>query len=192
MDWHRNQEEKQRVKLEQGLIETPLENSLWSMKDQMYKGKGLTTIETTQQICRFACEKLGLSLFPSPLYPLVGNSDFPPGITDDRFRLLKERGLGLVTKFIIDGEWRRFNSLFKDQKFKELGRFGIFQMPFPEITTTPSVFFLRKTTIFKEKCKKKERSRHTLSKMYNMLLEVTSGDVSSPTYFDKWENDVKF
>lgn len=127
-----------------------------------------------------------LMTFPIPLYPVVGNLDFAPCIANDRCRIIKERGLDLVTKWKENG----VHSIpYWDPRLKELGIFGVPQICSFFKSLPPPVMFLRGKTTLQEECEKKGR-RYALSKMYNILSKARTGDVSTLTYFDKWENDL--
>lgn len=72
VDWCRNAEEKQWVRLKEAMAEIPLENILWSNNIKGGDGKGKTPYEIPQKVCRLACNIWNLSQFQSPLYLVSG------------------------------------------------------------------------------------------------------------------------
>lgn len=56
-------------------------------------------------------------------------------------------------------------------------------------TTLPRIFLREKTTL-EEECVRKCRSRHIVSKLYNILSKAKTSEVLELTYFDKWEGDL--
>lgn len=77
-----------------------LKNILWNKKIKESNCRTKTPYEITRKVCCIACKTWDLSKFPSPLYSLVRNPDFMPGIMDGGFDILREGELGLVTQFI--------------------------------------------------------------------------------------------
>lgn len=125
------------------------------MNDPNYKERRLTPVETTKKICRAVGRDMGLAHFPSPLYSVIRNQDFPPGMTDARFRVLGERGLDRAAEFVVDGRWMTFDSLLSDYRTAELGRLILSGKSLPENSPLPGVLFEREDSVRGGVCEKR-------------------------------------
>lgn len=188
IDWNRNGATKQWVNLEKDLVKMNLEMSPWWGNTPGLEIKSYPTIRTTIEVCRGAVNELGLAPYPSPIYNLARNPDFPPSRSDRLFMEKMGKELGAIETFIEDERWKTPYEMERNQEIKTWGLFQINQISSFLLTLPPAKEFKRNKMEIEEEWLKREGPRHRLSRLYEKILSEGSDDTYH--FLTKWEDEL--
>lgn len=173
LDWRRNAKTKLWVRIEQAQTDIPLKSAFWCY-DLLPSGlKTHPLLGTTLRYSSQVSIQYSLTSNNSPLYPILGNPNFAPGIHSIEFDSLRRSGFDHAAKFVTDGRWPTVPELTNAT--------GMYQLPFWKAVKVHHFLhsipnpqdFSRQLTTFEEYCTGNEPLAKTLSKMY-MLLNTPS------------------
>lgn len=145
------------------------------------------TIGATLRSIKKIFKKIGMSTHPSPMIPILGNPSFEPGLTDQGFKDLKQRGISRLLHFTTDnhvmtsGEIERvFEGDLDPFRRMQLNAFLRSKILRLSVVRTPSKF--------EQICLKGEPVRHSLSLMYSLLIELKAPQKLA--FMQAWERDL--
>lgn len=130
-----------------------------------------------------------LSARDSPLYPILGNPAFPPGMELSEYETLASTGRDRASHFLEDNQWPSIQSLTSDT-----GHFGlpfwkaIWLHHFLHSIANPAKFN-RTLMTFEDYCRDEEVLPQVLSKTYAMLNSPS--EQPDMSFIQKWETDLQ-
>lgn len=180
INWCRHASFKIWPKIEQSQCEIPLHRAVWCFGDLSPVLKKHPTLGPTLRICSRICFTTQLLSVNSPLYPIVGNPRFPPGLQEGPFRKLLDWQCYQASHFIqtINGTWPSLPVLTSSNDRFCLDFCSGAQLR--HFNTLPSPdSFQRPLTPLEQLCEETGPCSHLLSKMYYV-----------PPYIRKWERTL--
>lgn len=179
IDWCIHQGTKLWTQLEQNQTTVPLNRAPWCYKTLPMETKRHPLIGNTTRVCFQLISQAHISSHNSPLYPILGNPSFTPGLQDVVFRSLGGTGLYQASHFSTGGRWHTITELsdpagpFQHDflRSRQLSHF-LHSLKPPATNDQP-------LTTLEELCNTSGTITHTLSLTYN-LLNTPQADFSPP------------
>lgn len=188
IDWRRHLETKKWTQLEQSHTIIPLGGTPWCYQGLPVELKRHPLIGNTAQICAKLISKTAISSLNSPLYPVIGNPLFTPGMQDGVFRRLGEAGLQLASHFSSGGRWKTYTELADPNGEFHLDFMRTLQLRHFLNSIQPPTDNSQGLTTLEELCTDTGVLPHTLSLTYN-LLNTPSSDYVPPGLL-QWEEEL--
>lgn len=187
VDWCRHASFKIWPKIEQSQCEVPLRRAVWCFGDLSSALKKHPTLGPTLRICSRICSTTLLSSVNSPLYPIVGNPRFPPGLQEGPFRKLSDSQCFQASHFIqiATGTWPSLPELTSSNDRFCLDFWSAAQLRHFLNTLPPPDRFQRTLTPLEQLCEGTGPCSHLISQMYALLVAPQEDYV--PPYIRKWE-----
>lgn len=113
----------------------------------------------------------------SPLYPILGNALFPPGIDDAAFRHLRNIGCIQVSNYIKEGTRLTIPELMEQEGTFRLKFWNALQITH-FLSTLPALRqYIRSFNVFEKFCSEAGLMAHTLAANYRLLILPAETDV---------------
>lgn len=130
-------------------------------------------IGNTTKLCSALISAASISSQTSPLYPILGNPLFPPGVGGVEFRGLLRAGCMQASNYVTTRKWPTVSDLADQVGAFRLRFWSALQMAhFFRALPTPELF-ARPLTTFEEYCSETGVMHHTLSACYELLITPT-------------------
>lgn len=188
IDWCSHQETKLWSQLEQSHTIIPLGGTPWCYQGIPTELKRHPLIGNTARICAQLISQTALSSQNSPLYPIIGNPLFTPGLGDGIFRKLGEAGLHLASHFSTGGHWRTHTELSDPNGLFRLDFIRTLQLRHFLSSIPPPADSNQMLTTLEVLCTDTGALPYTLSLAYN-LLNAPPTDFVPPRLL-KWETEL--
>lgn len=187
IDWCRHGEYKLWATIEQsGTV--PLNRAIWCYATLPTSLKSHPTIGPTVHIGYKIIQNPRFSTIHSPLFPKLGNLEFPPGLEPWAFENLREKGRFQVSHFLISDTWPTIDSLMQQGGQFEIHFWQALQVRHYLDTLWPLESYQHPCTKFELYCEEKEPLFRTISRMYAMLISPPD-DFIMPS-LSKWEREL--
>lgn len=141
----------------------------WCSKGVPQNIKSHPTIGPTWNQCRKCFPETQISPFPSPIYPVVGNLAFPPGMIDPILNKCINTLQARVQGFIEQNNWRSVEGMGVDLLGLNLSYLNRLQLANFFRSLPEAKKFNRKLTLFEKECIREDPISHTISKCYFFL-----------------------
>lgn len=188
IDWRRHQETKLWSQMEQSHTTIPLGGTPWCYQGLPTELKRHPLIGNTARICANLISKTTISSPNSPLYPIIGNPLFTPGLQDGIFRKLGEAGIHSASHFSSGGHWKTYSELSNPTGGICLDFMRTLQLRHFLNSIPPPTNSNQNLTTLEELCTDTGVLPHTLSLTYN-LLNTPPSDYIPPGLL-KWEEEL--
>lgn len=185
IDWSRHGDGKLWPGQEQAQSSALLQRAAWCYKDLPTITRAHPVIGPTLKIGFELFSKGKLSAIISPLFPILGNPQFEPGLRKGNFMALMEQGIFQASHFLTGEAWPTIFSLTTGSLPYCLDFWRAVQLR--HFLNTLSSYG-RTLTIFEEYCNGSGVFHQTLSKTYALLI-APSEDFRLP-FFRGWERDL--
>lgn len=169
IDWRRHQESKLWTQIEQTQCEIHLNRAPWCYTCLPTDIKQHPLIGNTSKICAQIISKSPLSSSNSPLYPILENPRFLPGVEDVVFRRLGETGRFQASHFSVAGRWYTIAELSDPVGPFRLDFLRARQLGHFLHSLKPPVHNEQSLTTLEELCNTSGTITHTLSLTYSLL-----------------------
>lgn len=188
IDWSRHRDGKLWPGLEQAQSSALLQRAAWCYKDLPTITRAHPVIGPTLKIGFELFSKGKLLAIISPLFPILGNPQFEPGLRKGNFTALMEQGIFQASHFLTGEAWPTIFSLTTGSLPYCLDFWRAVQLRhFLNTLILPSSYGCT-LTIFEEYCNGSSVFHQTLSKTYALLV-APSEDFRLP-FFRGWERDL--
>lgn len=111
IDWCRHREMKLWTQIEQDQSAIPLQRAPWCHLTLPMSIKRHPLIGNTTNICSHLISQSSSPSRSSPLFPIIGNPQFEPGLHDMTFQGLAEAGHFQTSHFSSQGRWKTISQL---------------------------------------------------------------------------------
>lgn len=139
-------------------------------------------------MCFGLFSKSKLSSIDSPLFPILGNPQFEPGLRKGSFGALIDQGFFQASHFVTLGSWPTLQFMTAGSTPYQQNFWRAVQLRhFLNTLTSPSGYECNLTP-FEEYCNGSGLLHQTLSKMYALLAAPLEG--FQMLFFRKWEMDL--
>lgn len=189
VDWCRHSRSKLWALIEQAQTCIPLSKALWCYDHLQPPLKSHPLIGTTLRIGSVASKQYSLSSSDSPLFPILGNPQFSPGLCLHTFGKLRRTGITQASHFLVNGRWPSIKELMTEEGPFKLTLWPALQLRHFLDTIPNPRNFTRSLTRFEEYCSDEGNITRVLSKIYTMLNYPTT--LSHPSFLEKWEQDLQ-
>lgn len=186
IDWNRHQTTKLWPRLEQSQSNISLIRAPWCYPSISNDMKNHPLVGLTVQICSSLFSKFSLTSIHSPLYPILGNPAFPPGIQDSVFYSLRQDGYFQASHFIIQGNWPSLSELMDETGLFKLDCWRALQLTHFLWSLPSPDKFGQNLTRYETYCSGEGVLPHALSAVY--LLITPPEDYQLPC-LSAWEID---
>lgn len=174
-----------RVQLEQAQTVVPLKGTVWCSTDLPNTLKSHPLIGATIQLGSKAITSNLLSTAESPLFPILGNPAFPPGVGRSVFLSLSQADRDPASHFLEGDHWPSLPSLMDEHGRFQLSFWSAIQLHhFLHSLADPSHYNRTLT----EYCGENGTLPQVLSKTYALLNNPPEQPQLS--FLQKWETDL--
>lgn len=189
VDWCRHGRSKLWALIQQAQTCIPLSRALWCYDHLQPLLKRHPLMGTTLRIGSVAIKHHSLSSLDSPLFPILGNPQFSPGLCPHTFGKLRRSGITQASHFLMNGRWPSIKELMSEEGPFKLTLWSALQLRHFLDTIPNPRNFARSLTTFKEYCSDEGNITQVLSKTYSMLN--CPATLPYPPFLDKWEQDLQ-
>lgn len=188
IDWCRHQESKLWTRLEQAQTQIPLGSAIWCREHLPPSLKKHPTIGTTISVGSQACFTHSLSTTKSPLFPIIGNPQFPPGMDPPIRKRLSTVNCTRAQHFLINGSWALIETFTDGTGPFKLSFWTAIQLRHFLMSIPNPQRFNNPLTTFEELCATEDTLPKVLSLMYSLL--ISPAEDMTLNFISKWEKDL--
>uniref|UniRef100_A0A803J808 Reverse transcriptase domain-containing protein n=1 Tax=Xenopus tropicalis TaxID=8364 RepID=A0A803J808_XENTR len=190
-EWFQHQKTKRWVQIEQSILDRPLQ-ALWWLPPSQRPDNGLLPIICKETILQ--ADKL-LKISPSliyrtgPLSPIIGNPNFPPGMTKGTFLGKRYNESFVCFQALKDGKLLPLVTICPDEAHTFLAQLKHAQLQHWLMGPGNKQSVALPPTPFEELCLQITPVQHTISILYQLL--TASKTTMLPKFTRRWEGELQ-
>lgn len=189
IDWNRHDKTKLWIQVENHQVNIPLKGAIWCYDKLPRDMTSHPNIGATLSVGLNILKNTSLTSKQSPLFPILGNPAFEPGLDYSNYETLWESGKDCASHYVEDDHWTSIQSLTNDNggfqlSFWKAIRLHHFLYSIPELMR-----YKRDMTMLEEYCRGEGTLPQVLSKTYSLLNTPT--EQPDLLFLQKWEQDLQ-
>uniref|UniRef100_A0A803KBE4 Reverse transcriptase domain-containing protein n=1 Tax=Xenopus tropicalis TaxID=8364 RepID=A0A803KBE4_XENTR len=190
-EWFQHQKTKRWVQIEQSILDRPLQ-ALWWLPPSQRPDSGLLPIickETILQADKLLKSSPSLIYRTGPLSPIIGNPNFPPGMTKGTFLGKRYNESFVCIQALKDGKLLPLVTICPDEAHTFLAQLKHAQLQHWLMDPGNKQSITLPPTPFEELCLQITPVQHTISILYQLL--TASKTTMLPKFTRRWEGELQ-